>query len=91
MTSSYAGCGCTALTPSYGRPSFVPSRPRGFGAEGAKDDTEERPRYGLAVVSVLAIFALGWGLNTLEKEHARSMPKKAIPTRNAPRSRPSRW
>jgi hypothetical protein len=37
--SNYAGCGCTALTSSYGKPSFVPSRPRGFGVE----DVEKKP------------------------------------------------
>ena len=36
MPSTYAGCGCTALTPAYGRPTFVPSNPRGYGAEDDK-------------------------------------------------------
>jgi len=90
MTSSYAGCGCTAMTPSYAGPSFVPSHARSFGAEGVKDGAGDRPRYGLAVASVLTIFALGWGLNALEQSASRSRPKK-IPTRNVPRSRPSRW
>jgi hypothetical protein len=88
MTSSYAGCGCTALTPSYAGPSFVPSRPRSFGAEGEKDGEGDRPRYGLAVVSILSLFALGWALNALEQSGPRAA--KSIPTRNVPRSRPSR-
>lgn len=38
MTSNYAGCGCTALTPAYGRPTFVPANPRGYGENEQKSE-----------------------------------------------------
>ena len=64
MTSSYAGCGCTALTPSYAGPSFVPSHARGFGAEGAKEEMSDRARYigmGLCVVFIYLVHKASGG------------------------------
>jgi len=54
--SNYAGCGCTALTPSYAGPSFVPSRPGGYGVE--KPDQDERTGGEKALIIVLGLLAL---------------------------------
>ena len=89
MTSTYAGCGCTALTPSYGKPTFVPSHPHGYGAEEDKG-MSDRARYTTIGATLLVLAGMVYFFNEAEKEMRRSTPRKPIPTRNVPRSRPSR-
>lgn len=89
MTSTYAGCGCTARTPSYAGPMFAPSRPRGYGVEDDKG-MSDRARYTSIGATLLVLFGMVYYFNEAEKEMRRSTPRKAIPTYNAPRAGASR-
>jgi hypothetical protein len=61
--SNYAGCGCTALTPSYAGPSFVPSRPGGYGVEkpGGLTDTQRYVGIGLCFVFIYFVHKAAGG------------------------------
>jgi len=85
MTSNYAGCGCTSMT-SYAGPSFVPSHARGFGAEETKGMSDTQRTGGLIATGV-ALVVMVLIFNSL----APPASARPIPTRNVPRSRPSRW
>ena len=90
MTSSYAGCGCTALTPSYGRPSFIPSHTRSFGADEETKGMSDRARYTGIGATLLVLAGMVYFFNEAEKDMRRSTPRKAIPTYNVPRASTSR-
>ena len=77
------------MTSTYGRPTFVPSRPHGYGAEEDKG-MSDRARYTSIGATLLVLFGMVYYFNEAEKEMRRSTPRKAIPTYNAPRAGASR-
>jgi hypothetical protein len=89
MTSNYAGCGCTALTPSYAGPMFAQSRPRGYGVEDDKG-LSDRARYTGIGATLFVLAGMVYFFNEAEKEMRRSTPRKPIPTYNVPRAGASR-
>ena len=75
------------MTSTQPGPTFIASRPHGYGAEGEPEGMSDTPRTvglvvtGLALVAMVTVF-----INITPPPSSRP-----IPTRNVPRSRPSRW
>lgn len=77
------------MTSTHSGPTFVPSRPHGYGAEEDKG-MSDRARYTTIGATLLVLAGMVYFFNEAEKEMRRSTPRKPIPTRNVPRSRPPR-
>ena len=78
MPSTYAGCGCTALTPAYGRPTFVPSNPRGYGESGQKSERTTGEKALIILGGLAAIYTIHRLAGGFTPPPAYKTPRRAV-------------